>query len=159
MRTNEAYLGDDDCPWGLALTVGEQPFIGGPIQCDAVVKRRRVPLARLVQPRPHQQAGSAHFSSPSFPSHERTLIKSQTMNIQTTSTTLTLAVFLLTVTTTPRAAQAQPFDMETKLTGSDSGPNDEFGISAAISGGTAIVGARTTTSRHRLGLRVRRRPR
>ena len=36
----------------------------------------------------------------------------------------------------------EPFDVETKLTASDAAEDDWFGYSVAISGNTAIVGAR-----------------
>ena len=37
MLENEANLGDDGCPWGVAPAVEEQPFFGRPIRSASFV--------------------------------------------------------------------------------------------------------------------------
>jgi len=58
-----------------------------------------------------------------------------------TMTCFALALLTASLSATPARAGTGFFDLETKLTASDAAARNHFGISVAISGNTALVGA------------------
>ena len=48
MRENEAILGDDSCPCGVAPATDEQAFFGSPVRCDGLASISSLTMSVLA---------------------------------------------------------------------------------------------------------------